>query len=47
MPAGMLASQLETLEPLETDEPGWAVEALTSPQEIADRVIAALGLDPA
>jgi gluconokinase len=46
MPAAMLASQLETLEPLEPDEPGWAVEALTSPQEIADGVIAALGLDP-
>jgi gluconokinase len=46
MPATMLASQLEILEPLEADEPGWAVEALTSPQEIADRVIAALGLDP-
>lgn len=46
MSAGMLQTQLETLEPLEPDEPGWAVEALTPPDEIAEQVIAHLGLDP-
>lgn len=46
MPATMLDSQLDTLEPLEADEPGWAVEALAPPGEIADRIIAALQLDP-
>jgi gluconokinase len=46
MPPTMLASQLETLEPLEPDEPGWAVDALAPPGEIAERIITALGLDP-
>jgi gluconokinase len=46
MPASMLASQLETLEPLDPDEPGWAVDAMATRAEIATQIIAALGLDP-
>jgi gluconokinase len=46
MPPTMLASQLETLEPLQQDEPGWAVDALAPPGEIAERIIADLRLDP-
>ena len=46
MPPTMLASQLDTLEPLQPDEPGWAVEALVPPGELADRIVDALALDP-
>jgi gluconokinase len=46
MPGAMLGSQLEALELLEPDEPGWAVEALAPPDDIAERVIAHLRLDP-
>jgi gluconokinase len=46
MPPSMLSSQLETLEPLKPDEPGWAVDALASPGEIAERIITDLRLDP-
>ncbi len=46
MPPRMLASQLETLEPLEQDEPGWPIESLGPPKEIAERIITALRLDP-
>ena len=46
MPAGLLASQLETLEPLAPDEPGWTVDSVASPDEIADRIVAAFRLDP-
>lgn len=46
VPPTILASQLDTLEPLEPDEPGWAIEAVAPPREIADKVISALGLDP-
>jgi gluconokinase len=45
MPVSMLRSQLETLEPLEPDEPGWALEALIPPEDIAEQVIAHLRLD--
>jgi gluconokinase len=46
MPASMLASQLETLEPLGADEPGWAVDALGSPGETAEAILTRLSLDP-
>ena len=45
MPATMLASQLDTLEPLQPDEPGWAVDALAPPGDVADQIITALRLD--
>ena len=35
MPASLLASQLETLEPLGSDEPGFEIDAGQSPSEIA------------
>ena len=44
MPASLLASQLETLEPLERGEPGWAVDATPPPDVIAARIIEALRL---
>jgi len=44
MPATMLASQLDTLEPLQPDEPGWAVAALAPPGDLADQIITALRL---
>jgi len=46
MPPSMLASQLETLEPLQHGEPGRAVDALAPPDQIAERIITDLGLDP-
>jgi gluconokinase len=46
MPPSLLDSQLATLEPLEPDEPGWPIDALPSPTEIADNIITALRLDP-
>ena len=45
MPASMLASQLATLETLDSDEPGFEVAASGTPGEIADRIVAALHLD--
>jgi gluconokinase len=45
MPAGMLRSQFDTLEPLDSDEPGQAIDALTPPGEIAERIVVALRLD--
>jgi gluconokinase len=39
MPPSMLASQLETLEPLGRDEPGSAIEATGSVEAIAERII--------
>lgn len=38
MPAGMLDSQLATLEPLGRDEPGFAVSIDASPREIVDDI---------
>jgi gluconokinase len=46
LPAAMLLSQLDTLEPLEPDEPGWAVEALAPPRQIAERILTSSRLDP-
>jgi gluconokinase len=45
MPRALLQSQLETLEPLERDEPGWAIDSVAPSSEIADRIAAALRLD--
>jgi gluconokinase len=42
MPASLLASQLETLEPLEADEPGLAISGEGSPEEVADEALDAL-----
>jgi gluconokinase len=42
MPSGLLASQFETLEPLEPDESGAVVPIDGGPQQIADRALAAL-----
>jgi gluconokinase len=42
MPASLLASQLETLEPLEADEPGLTISAEGSPEEVADEALDAL-----
>ena len=39
MPASLLASQLATLEPLGSDEPGFEIEAGQSPSEIAAAII--------
>ena len=38
MPASLLASQLETLEPLGSDEPGFEIDADRSPSEIATAI---------
>ncbi len=46
MPPSMLDSQLETLEPLAADEPGWSVPAVATPGEIADQIVERLRLDP-
>jgi len=44
MPASLLASQLDTLEPLEADEAGVVVDVDTTTDAIVDQVLAALGL---
>jgi gluconokinase len=44
MPASLLDSQLEELDPLAADEPGAVVVAQGSPQQVAEAVLAALGL---
>ena len=44
MPTSLLASQLATLEPLEADEDGVAIEIAGTPEEIVTRAIRALGL---
>ena len=44
MPASMLASQLDALEPLAPDEPGMQVETLDTPAATAERIIDALRL---
>jgi gluconokinase len=38
MPPALLGSQLDTLEPLQADEPGLAVDATGLPAEVAERV---------
>ncbi|HEY8238911.1 MAG TPA: gluconokinase [Candidatus Limnocylindrales bacterium] len=45
MPPELLTSQLETLEPLEADEPGSTIETSGTPDEMAERIVAALRLD--
>jgi gluconokinase len=45
MPASLLASQLETLEPLDPDEPGAAVDADRPAPEIVADILARLRLD--
>jgi gluconokinase len=47
MPASLLASQVATLEPLGSDEPGTTIVALASPGELADELIERLRLEPA
>jgi len=42
MPAGLLRSQFDTLEPLQADEVGVAVDVALSPDEIIDAVVATL-----
>ncbi len=43
MPASLLQSQLDTLEPLEPDESGLEVDSTVAPDEIVDRFLAWLG----
>jgi gluconokinase len=46
MPTALLDSQFATLQPLEADERGVAVDVAGSPEEITARAVAALdGLD--
>ncbi|WP_372699611.1 gluconokinase [Arthrobacter sp. JSM 101049] len=47
MPGALLASQLATLEPLGPDEDGVTLLNDTTPADLAERAIAALGLVPA
>jgi gluconokinase len=47
MPASLLASQLETLQPLAGDEPGIAIDVTDSPEAVADAAVAAIGRLPA
>ncbi|MGW1890933.1 gluconokinase [Streptomyces sp. NPDC002004] len=42
MPTALLDSQFATLQPLEPDEPGVAVDVSGGPEEITDRAVAAL-----
>ena len=44
MPPTLLPSQLLALEPLEADEEGLTLPNNTTPQDLADRALAALGL---
>jgi gluconokinase len=46
MPASLLDSQLETLEPPAPNEPAIEVDAGTDPQLVADRILRQLGLKP-
>jgi gluconokinase len=46
MPASLLRSQLDTLEPLESDEPGTTLPTTSTPAELADRIIDLLRLEP-
>lgn len=47
MPASMLQSQLDTLEPLQSDEPGTVVDVAAGPSEVVDTVLTDLDLEPA
>jgi gluconokinase len=46
MPASMLDSQLTTLEPLASDEPGTTLDASSSPDELAEQILGTLRLEP-
>ena len=46
MPPSLLISQLETLELLQTDEDGVAVDVDASPEQIVDSALSRLGLAP-
>ncbi|GER23810.1 gluconokinase [Zafaria cholistanensis] len=46
MPPALLPSQLQALEPLDADEDGITLPNNTTPQDLADRALAALGLQP-
>jgi gluconokinase len=39
MPSSLLKSQFETLEPLESDEDGFAVDVAQDPERVADTII--------
>lgn len=43
MPAELLDSQLATLEALEEDEPGFAVDVAGTPREIVEKIVQRLG----
>jgi gluconokinase len=43
MPTALLDSQFATLQPLQADEPGVAVDVSGTPEEITERAVAALG----
>jgi gluconokinase len=48
MPASLLPSQLETLEPLEPDEPGFVLDtAAADPDALVGTILERLGLSPA
>ncbi len=47
MPPALLASQIATLQPLGPDEPGLTVNVARTPGELADEIVAALGLSAA
>jgi gluconokinase len=42
MPASLLDSQLATLEPLQADERGFAVDVRDSPEDLVDEIVARL-----
>lgn len=45
MPSSLLASQEETLEPLQDDEDGWAFDITPLPEVIVDQFVARAGLN--
>lgn len=47
MPASMLQSQLDTLEPLEPDEPGTVVDVAAGPSDVIDTVLTEFDLEAA
>jgi gluconokinase len=42
MPPALLASQLETLEPLASDEPGWSLPAEGGPAQVVAAIVVLL-----
>jgi gluconokinase len=46
MPEDLLGSQLDTLEPLEGDEPGLSVDGSASPAAIVERALEYLARPP-